>query len=118
MTILAVSPMLTVVAIEPAIEFYHDILGFKCLSRDKGWACMSRDGIEVMLALPNEHLPFSAPMMTGSLYFKSDDVEALWIRLKGRCEVVYPLENFAYGMGEFAVRDNSGYLLQFGQAID
>jgi len=93
MTILGVSPMLPVVAIERAIEFYHDILGFKCLSRDKGWACMTRDGIEVMLALPNEHLPFSAPMMTGSLYFKSDDVESLWVRLKDRCEVVYPLEN-------------------------
>ena len=56
--------------------------------------------------------------MTGSLYFKSDDVEALWVRLKNRCEVVYPLENFAHGMHEFAIRDSSGYLLQFGQEID
>ena len=30
--------------------------------------------------------------------------------------IVYPTENFSYGMREFAVRDNSGYILQFGRA--
>ena len=34
-----------------------------------------------------------------------------------QCEVVYPIEDFDYGMREFAIRDNSGYLLQFGQPI-
>jgi uncharacterized glyoxalase superfamily protein PhnB len=117
MTLMRVSPMLTVVALEPAIEFYRDVLGFKCLAADNGWACMNLDGVEIMFALPNQHLPFSAPVMTGSLYFKSDDVETIWSRLKDQCEVVYPLEDFAYGMCEFAIRDNSGYLLQFGQEI-
>ena len=55
--------------------------------------------------------------MTGSLYFNTDDVDALWDRLKDRCEVVYPIDDFEYGMREFAVRDNSGYLLQFGKQI-
>jgi len=31
--------------------------------------------------------------------------------------VVYPLEDCAYGMREFAIRDNNGYILQFGQEI-
>jgi len=118
MTLLAVAPMLTVVAIEPALEFYRDTLGFQCVSSAEGWACMSLNGVEVMFALPNQHLPFTAPMMTGSLYFKTDDVDAMWIRLKDRCQVEYPLEDFEYGMREFAIRDNSGYLLQFGQQID
>ncbi len=48
--------------------------------------------------------------MTGSLYFKTDDVDALWLRLKDRCKVEYPLEDFDYGMREFAIRDNSDYL--------
>jgi uncharacterized glyoxalase superfamily protein PhnB len=55
--------------------------------------------------------------MTGSLYFKTDDVNALWLRLKDKCKVEYPPEDFEYGMREFAIRDNSGYLLQFGQEI-
>jgi hypothetical protein len=31
--------------------------------------------------------------------------------------IVYPLEDFPYGMREFAIRDNNGYILQFGQEI-
>jgi len=31
--------------------------------------------------------------------------------------IVYPIENFYYGMREFAIRDNNGYILQFGQEI-
>ena len=108
MALCGVAPMLTVIAIEPAIEFYRDVLGFQCVSSFEGWACMSLDGVEVMFALPNDHLPFTKPVMTGSLYFKSDDVDALWSRLKDRCPVQYPVEDFEYGMGEFAIRDNSG----------
>ncbi len=117
MTILGVAPMLTVVAIQPAIEFYRDVLGFQCVSAADAWACMSLDGVEVMFALPNQHLPFTVPMMTGSLYFKTDDVDALWLSLKDRCQIEYPLEDFEYGMREFAILDNAGYLLQFGQEI-
>jgi uncharacterized glyoxalase superfamily protein PhnB len=117
MTFQGLTPMLNVVAIEPAVEFYRDVLGFRCVSASEGWACMTIDGVEIMFALPNQHLPFIAPAMTGSLYFKTDDVDALWLRLKDRCKVEYPLEDFEYGMREFAIRDNSGYLLQFGQEI-
>jgi len=118
MKILDVTPMLTVTAMEPAIAFYRDILGFECLGSVEGWACMGSDGIEVMLALPNAHPPFEKPLMTGSLYFLTDDTDAWWERLKDKCQVEYPIESFEYGMREFAVRDNSGYLLQFGARIE
>jgi uncharacterized glyoxalase superfamily protein PhnB len=117
MKILDVTPMLTVAEVEPAIEFYRDTLGFRCVNSTPAWACMCLDGAEVMLALPNEHLPFDKPRMTGSLYFNTDNVDALWARLKDQCVVEYPIEDFEYGMREFAIRDNSGYLLQFGQRI-
>jgi uncharacterized glyoxalase superfamily protein PhnB len=114
--ILGVTPMLTVTALEPAIAFYRDTLGFFCLNSTPEWASMGRDGNRLMLALPNAHLAFEKPHFTGSLYFHVQDVRAFWERLKDRCEVVYPLEDFKYGKREFAIRDNSGYLLQFGQA--
>jgi uncharacterized glyoxalase superfamily protein PhnB len=117
MKILDVTPMLTVTSLEDAIRFYREILGFERLASMVGWACMRSSDTEVMLALPNSHLPFERPLMTGSLYFKTDDVDAWWERLKDRCPVEYPIENFEYGMREFAVRDNSGYLLQFGKPI-
>ena len=71
-----------------------------------------------MFALPNAHIPFDKPQLTGSLYFRCDDVNAFWESVKDKAEVVYPIEDFDYGMREFAVRDNNGYLLQFGQEID
>jgi uncharacterized glyoxalase superfamily protein PhnB len=113
--ILDLTPMLTVTAIEPALAFYQDVLGFERVASTERWACMRKDGVEIMFALPNAHLPFERPMMTGSLYFKTDDVDGNWERLKDRCEVEYPIEDFEYGMREFCIRDNSGYLLQFGK---
>lgn len=118
MKILDVTPMFTVNAMEPAIAFYRDFLGFECLSFTDGWATMGSNGVEVMLALPNAHLPFEKPAMTGSLYFNTDDVDAFWECLKDKCEIVYPIEDFEYGMREFAIRDNSGYVLQFGRQIE
>jgi len=117
MKILDVTPMLTVLSIDSAVEFYRDVLSFRCLTSTPGWAYVALDGTEVMFALPNAHLAFQKPAMTGSLYFNTDDVDAWWNKLKDQCQVEYPIENFDYGMREFAIRDNSGYLLQFGQEI-
>ena len=117
MKILDVTPMLNVAEMGPAIAFYRDVLGFNCIASQEGWTCMSSNGVEVMFSLPNAHLPFEKPVMTGSLYFNVDDADAIWNRLKYKCEVVYPIEDFDYGMREFAIRDNSGYLLRFGQRI-
>ena len=119
MAIKRVTPMLTVPDVEAAVRFYSDTLGFRPGNRMEGWAVVERDGVEVMFALPNPHMPpFAAPRFTGSLYFVMDNgVDELWDALREKVEIVYPLENFEYGMREFAIRDNHGYLLQFGQEI-
>ncbi len=70
-----------------------------------------------MLALPNDHEPFDRPAFTGSLYIKTSDVDTVWEQLKDKCRVCYPIEDFEYGMREFAIYDNNGYLLQFGKEI-
>jgi len=55
------------------------------------------------------------PVLTVESIEAADQVNALWERLKDRCKIEYPIEDFEYGMGEFAIRDNSGYLLQLRQ---
>jgi uncharacterized glyoxalase superfamily protein PhnB len=70
-----------------------------------------------MFASANQHEPFERPVFTGSLYIKTDDVDASWERLRDNVKVCYPIENFDYGMREFAIYDNNGYLIQFGQEI-
>jgi uncharacterized glyoxalase superfamily protein PhnB len=109
--------MLRVHDIEESIRFYCDVLGFSCAERLEGWACLVKDDVEIMLALPNEHQPFEQPTFTGSLYLRTDDVNKWWLSLNSNVTVVYPLEDFDYGMREFAILDNNGYCLQFGQPL-
>ena len=52
--------------------------------------------------------------MTGSLYIYPDNVDEVWELLKDKAIIEYPIENFDYGIREFAIRDCNGYLVQFG----
>jgi len=111
------TPMLTVANMDTTIRFYHDVLGFECSNRAEGWATLLNYGVEIMIALPNAHVPFQKSLFTGSFYMNLDDVDALWQSVRDKTDVVYPIENFYYGMREFAIRDNNGYILQFGSSI-
>ena len=119
MTFHHLRPMLWTADLDETIAFYTSTLSFTCGDRndDWGWAAMHRDGVEIMVARPNEHTPFTAPAFTGSLYVNVDAVDALWEDLRDKARVVYPLEEFEWGMREFAIYDNNGYMLQFGQDI-
>jgi uncharacterized glyoxalase superfamily protein PhnB len=111
------TPMLTVTNMDETIRFYRDVLGFECANRSEGWATLLNHGVEIMIALPNAHLPIEKPHFTGSLYMNLDEVDPLWQKIVGKASAVYPIENFYYGMREFAIRDNNGYMLQFGSEI-
>lgn len=117
MRLTALTPMLRTWELEESIAFYTDILGFQCdaFSKEWNWALLKKDDVSLMLSGPNEHVGDYAPSFTGSLYFNIDNVDAFWELVMDRAEVCYAPENFAYGMREFAIYDNNGYLLQFGQ---
>jgi hypothetical protein len=57
---------------------------------DWGWASLRKDDVAIMIATLNAHMPYEKIGFTGS---------------------------FDYGMREFAIYDNNGYLLQFGTEI-
>ena len=115
----SLTPMLRTWDLLATIEFYKRVLGFQCKAHepDWGWASLSYGPVALMFSSPNEHEGDVAPAFTGSLYFRVTDVDALWLRLKDQARVCYAIETFAYGMREFAIYDNNGYLLQFGEAV-
>ena len=119
MKLLDVTPILYTTQIKETIDFYVNNLGFVCKSFDEGWgwASLQRDDVCIMLTLPNEHTPFDKPTFTGSIYLSTDNVDELWNTLKDTVRICYPVEDFEYGMREFAIYDNNGYLLQFGQEL-
>ena len=120
MTLHTLTPMLNTWDIMASIAFYTEVLGFECekFSKDHGWVSLKRDKVSIMLARPNQHMGHATPVLTGSLYIKTDDVDGYWAKIKDKTRVCYPIEDFEYGMREFGVFDNNGYLLQFGQALE
>lgn len=106
--------------LEETIRFYSSKLGFILDERsdDWGWAMMHLDEVEIMFAKPNAHTPFKTAQFTGSFYISTDNVQAWWDKLKNQVAISYELETFEWGMREFAIYDNNGYLLQFGQEIE
>lgn len=106
--------------LDETIGFYMHILGFELLSRNDEWhwASLRKDDVYIMFALPNEHENPLAIGFTGSFYFNVDKVDELWEDLKKKARICYEIETFEWGMREFAVYDNNGYILQFGEPVD
>jgi uncharacterized glyoxalase superfamily protein PhnB len=116
----SLTPILYTEDIYSTIEFYKTHFGFVCNNYDEtiGWASLSNGDIELMLSKPNTQIAFTKPTFTGSFYFRTKDVDDLWNSIKGKLNICYPIENFEYGMCEFGVYDNNGYLLQFGWEVN
>lgn len=112
-------PMIWTKELQKTVDFYCDILGFTCgnQSEELGWAAVSKDECEIMIAEPNENTPFERPYFSGTFYIKTDDVTTLWNDLQGKVKVAYDLEDFDWGMREFAIYDNNNYMIQFGQDL-
>ncbi len=112
-------PMIWTNQLQQTIDFYCNILGFTCGNSNEEWqwATLFKDECELMVAKPNEHTPFDKATFTGTFYIKVDDAETLWNQLKEKVNIVYELETFDWGMREFAIYDNNGYMIQFGQEM-
>lgn len=119
MKITELRPMLWTEDLNGSVDFYTNTLGFSCdeVNEKWGWASLSAGSAGIMLCRPNAHIPYDKIGFTGSFYFNTDGVDALWEQLKDKANICYGIENFDHGMREFAIYDNNGYLLQFGQEI-
>jgi uncharacterized glyoxalase superfamily protein PhnB len=122
MKIKGILPMLETENLRQTIEFYTENLGFECRgaypdAENPCWASLWNGDFEIAFSLPNAHKEFQKPLLTGSIYLYVENVEEFWQRLKDKVEIVYPPEDFDYGMREFGIRDCNGYVLNLGQNI-
>ncbi len=117
---LGLIPMLRTKQLQETIDFYTQTLGFTCEAKNdsRDWASLKKDAVRIMIVVPNEHGPFKKPRFTGSLYMRVDNIDELWNTLKDTARIRYEIKNFEWGMREFGIYDNNGYLLQFGQSIE
>lgn len=112
-------PVLWSEQFDETIAFYTQILGFTLQERndDWQWASLQKDEVEIMLTKPNQHEKFNGIGITGSFYFNVENADELWDELKDKTKICYEIETFDWEMREFAIYDNNGYILQFGQDL-
>ena len=107
---------------------YRDVLGFSCEysagapGSPPEFAIYSRDGAPILfrrVADPGLICPNERQGGTWDVFFWVSDVRALHAELTANgADVVYgPLLQAAYHMEEFAVRDEDGYVLGFGEPV-
>ncbi|AWO00298.1 bleomycin resistance family protein [Chitinophaga alhagiae] len=128
MKLLSPIPQLTAPSLQDTVDFYVSVLDFTCNTLDEEWkiACIKKDDVTVELVHPQARFPynggepFNAPVFTSGIYIhleEGKEIDELWEKVKDKAEVCFPVQDFDYGMREFGIYDNNGYLLQFGQEI-
>lgn len=115
-----VIPILYTKELQKSINFYCEVLDFNCAAFDDsyGWANVRKNDAEIMFSLPNEHVKFDQPVFSGSIYIRMKNIDVFWNSIQEKVKIAYPLESSDYGMREFALYDNNGYLIQFGEELD
>jgi uncharacterized glyoxalase superfamily protein PhnB len=117
MAVHGVSIALSTDDVARSVKFYVEQLGFSCTLQLEGFARVRLGAADIMLALPNAHVPWHGARFTGSIYLEVDHVDELWERLQTRARVAYPIETMAYGVREFGLLDDNGYQLSFAQHV-
>jgi uncharacterized glyoxalase superfamily protein PhnB len=116
---------LMVERVDDSVAFYQNILGFSVVAsvpNESGklqFAILSKDGITLMFQeksnLTEEYPILSTDKVHPSvtLYIAVDNLDELYQELKERHEILGDLHTTFYGSKEFAIADNSGYVLTF-----
>ena len=125
MTLYRSAPYFPVGDVEKSASYYERVLGFTreyAAGNPPQFAIMTRDGLSIMLRVVPDTtriVPNEAQGGTWDVFFWVRDVRALHAELASNgAEIVYgPMVQQAYGMEEFAARDNDGYVLGFGQPL-
>jgi catechol 2,3-dioxygenase-like lactoylglutathione lyase family enzyme len=100
----------TVADLEKSRHFYEDALGFE---RENFYApthwqsYKAQEGVFFAIG--------EAPGSTDEISFSVPNVEALWLRIKEKAEVVNPLEKTPWVTYRFVIKDPDGHLLAFRQ---
>jgi uncharacterized glyoxalase superfamily protein PhnB len=112
-----VSPMIHVPDVQATVNWYEAI-GFTTL--DVGEVCgevvfarLSFGDGQLMLSSGGQ--PSSAVRREVDLYVQTDQVDELYVKLKGRVTVQAEPHDTFYGMREFIIRDCNGFWVTFGQ---
>jgi len=121
------SPILWTKDLNETIVFYENVLGFKGKTNFPNFVALTRDDVEIMFIVPQEPEDckdannkvefFPRPVLTGSIFIVTNQVDELWESVKDKAIIKDSIGNREYLMRDFSILDNNGYKLVFGQDI-
>lgn len=121
------SPILWTKDIQQTKMFYENVLGFNGVSNFPDFISLKQDNVELMFIVPHDEPDdckepgappfFPRPQLTGSIFIYMAQVDKFWENVKDKATVISPIDNRAYWMRDFSIRDNNGYELVFGEDI-
>jgi len=109
-------PVLASLNIDKTVTFYKEKLGFDKIGwKDKNYAVIGRDKVEIHFWKCNNKIH---PENT-SCYIQVEEVDELYEEMKitGVVHPNGPLQNQPWGMREFAILDQDGNMIKFGQFL-
>ena len=114
-------PILKTLILQSTIDFYTQQLGFTCTKHLRQYrrATLKRDNVTIIFHAGDidENVPAKHSERSFSLYIYLENVDELWEELKDKAEICEPLGDRDWGMRQFSIFDNNGYLLIFGQRV-
>jgi uncharacterized glyoxalase superfamily protein PhnB len=134
------TPNFEVANIKQTIKFYKDVLGFSLImavpesqdgielqlsdSKEYIYALVSKDNVELMFQrtdsfkqdiVISKKLPVGASV---SFYMEVEGINDFYNEVKSKNIQTTELKTAWYGMNEFYLNDNNGYILGFAEKVD
>ncbi|MGM0123774.1 hypothetical protein IGI37_001148 [Enterococcus sp. AZ194] len=123
----SITPNLMVENVTETMAFYEQKLGFTTVAsvpNEAGglqFAILVKEGLTLMFQEKENFINEYPALMTDkvkpsiSLYIKTDDFEALYQELQTTHTIYTEKHTTFYGSKEFAILDNTGYVLTFSE---
>ena len=117
-----IAPHLIVSDVVASAEFYRDSLGFdfnQFWGEPPNFVILFRGSVQLMLSQDKTNAP--QPLQNGGFdayIWLNQGIDKLFYEYKQKkVEIVEPLETTFFQMQQFLIKDNSGYVLCFGQEV-
>ena len=117
-----IAPHLIVADVVASAEFYRDSLGFdfnQFWGEPPNFVILFRGSVQLMLSQDETNAP--QPLQNGEFdayIWLNQGIDKLFYEYKQKkVEIVEPLETTFFQMQQFLIKDNSGYVLCFGQEV-
>lgn len=128
MTIMRITPVLPVPAVEPCVKFWIERMDFKVTAEvpdgnTVAFAMLERDGVELMYqshhSIEKDNAAIGALARKGPafLYVEVNNLDDVIASMNG-AEVAVPVRTTFYGMKELGVKDPAGHVVTFAQKAE